>query len=1181
MASEAGREIRLSVRAAYERAIAHHRAGQSDAAEEIYRQIIAQRPRHAGALHHLGVLTHQRGKHAEAERLIRQSLSIEPADADAWSNLGLVLRGQARLEEARASLEEATRIDSENISARKNLAVVLGQLGRHVEAADELQTAHRLAPSDPALLRQLARALLLAGRPDDALPVLEKAHAAIPDDVEVLNQLALGLLTVPGRFEESLRLLARASELAPDDTSVLNNYGVALKRAGRLSEAVACFRRVLTREPDDLAALTNLGDVLNGLGQHEEAVEHLRRAVALSPKCAEAHNNLGVALGELERFDEAIVHLEAALAANPNYAPAHHNLGNQLIGRGCIDEGMAQLRATIVLDPACVAAWYGLASTGRHSFSAAELTQIETLMARPGLSPVEQSLLHFALAHAVDKSGPPERAFAHATRANALRRASDHARGQGYDRAAQTALVDALIATFTPEFFRLHVGEGPADELPVFVTGMPRSGTTLVEQILCSHPQIHGAGELNDISRAAFGLGYYPRCLTVLSPEQIRELAAAYRARLRALGHDSLRVVDKMTVNFLHLGFISLLFPSARIIHLRRDPRDVALSCYFHNFSAPGLNFAFDLADLAHFHREHDRIMAHWRAVLPRPIHEVEYEDLVAHPEPRSRALVEFCGLEWDDRCLAFHRHERRVRTASALQVREPIYTRSVARWRRYEKELAPFLDAGSTPLGGEAWKTEAIEHARARRWQEALGAIDCALAFTPTDARAHNNRGVILTELGRRDEALAAYREAIRLEPAFAKAHNDLGLALYHHGSLDEARVAFDEAIRLDPAHADAWHNRGLLRTEAGELEAGAADLDRAACLNPANAETWNTLGATLQVLTRVDEAVSAYERALTLAPEHAMAHYNRACARLLRGDFARGWPEHEWRLERADFRSVRLEASRWDGGNAGTVLLLAEQGLGDTLQFVRYAPLVRERAAHVILAVQPALLELLKGTAGTDELVAKGGPFPPFDSYAPLLSLPHLLGAIPAPNAYLNADSRRQEHWRLRLATTPGLRVGLNWQGNPRFPRDYLRSIPLRAFAPLTAVPGVQLHSLHLGPGFAQISDCGFPLVPLSAEFDENLGAFVDTAAAMRALDLVITSDTSLAHLAGALGVPVWVILSASPDWRWRNSGDTCAWYPNMRLFRQEKLCDWTAPIAAIVAALREISVSGGIKG
>jgi tetratricopeptide (TPR) repeat protein len=1141
-------EIRTTVRAVYERAIALHRAGQIETAAEIYRQLLAQRPRHAGSLHHLGVIAHQRGHHGEADRLIRAALEIEPGDTDAWSNLGLVLRAQDRLEEARACLEQALQIAPQNPSARKNLVVVLGQL---------------------------ARPLCEAERWSEAIPLLQRAHTLEPDSAEILNQLALCFLATSGGLPEALGHFEKARALAPEDALLLNNCGVAFKRAGRLREAAEVLRQAQAVQPDDVATLTNLGDVLTSLGETEEAVTLLQRAVALSPECAEAHNNLGVALGELEKSGEAIEHFQHALTIQPRYAPAHHNLGNQLISRGRVEEGLEHLRTTTGLDPGCVAAWYGLAITGRHVFSVEEIGKIEALLALPALPLTDQSLLHFALAHAFDRSGSPERAFAHATRANALRRASDHARGLGYDRTGHTALVDALIAFFTPEFFATHAAAGVADELPVFVTGMPRSGTTLVEQILCSHPRIHGAGELNDVSRLAFGLpGGYPHALGHLGVDPLRERAAAHLDRLRTLGGDAPRVVDKMTINFLHLGLLALLFPKARFIHLRREPRDVALSCFFHNFASPGLHFAFDLGDLAHFHREHDRIMAHWRKVLPSPIFEIEYENLVAHPEESSRALIEFCGLDWDERCLRFDRNERRVKTASALQVREPIYTRSVARWRRYEKELAPFSAGEMRPHGAAEWKVEAIAHARAGRWVEALSALDCAIAIEPSDARSYNNRGVIFTELGRDDEAIAAYREAIRIEPSLAKAHSDLGLVFYRRRRQAEARAAFDEALRHEPACADALHNRGLLRTDLGELEDGAEDLARAVKLNPSNAETWNTLGATLQVLGRVDEAMSHYDRALALAPEHVMAHYNRACALLLRGDFARGWPEHEWRLRRPDLRSVRLDAPRWDGSPCGTVLLIAEQGLGDTLQFIRYAPVVRQRAKRVVLVVQPALIALLRQAPGIDEIVPKGGSLPPFDAYVPLLSLPHLFAThadtIPASTPYLTIDSGLVAKWQTRI-DADGLRVGLNWQGNPQFQRDFLRSIPLRAFAPVAEVPGVKLHSLHLGPGLAQIVECGFPIVPLSAQFDESLGTFVDTAAAMQALDLVITSDTSLAHLAGALGVPVWVLLSANPDWRWREEGDRSAWYPSMRLFRQETLRDWTTPVVAAVKALR----------
>lgn len=1113
----------------YEQALAAHRSGRLEAAQQGYTAILACEPAHAGALHHLGVLLHQRGMHAEAEAKIREALKHQPADADAWANLGAVLRQLGRRKDARESFEQALQIRPQHAAALNNLGIILSETGQSERAIEVLRAADALTPGQVAIHKHLGLSLLHAGRVAEAIPSL--------------------------RF---------ACEKRPGDLDLQNDFGVALNRLRKHEDAARQFLKVLKAQPGAVSALVNLGDALTQLGQFEDAEKSLRKAVAADPHSAEGHNNLGVALGKQGHHGEAIQHLQESLRLNPEYVPARHNLANEFLSDGNIEAGLDALRNALKLDPQSVPSWYALASTGKHKFSPEEIATVEALLAKPGRAKADMALLHFSLAQAQEKTAP-QRSFGHAIHANRLRRADLEARGEGYDPEKHTALVDSLIETFTPELFERLAHLGSDSNLPTFIVGMPRSGTTLTEQVLAAHPEVFAAGELNDLGQLCQEIAGFPACLNAPNEVQLTQIGNEYLDRLKSLGGDSRRVVDKLTLNFLRIGLIAVLFPKAAVIHTRRDARDTALSCFYHNFSAPGLNFTFDLAHLAHYYREYERIMAHWRAVLPRPMHEIVYEEFVADPEPHTRALIAHCGLTWDDRCLSPHRANRRVKTASVLQVREPIYTRSIARWRHFEAELGHFPNIALPPAGVS---TMAL-FAREGRWEEALGAADAVLAKHPTHAHTINNRGVILAKLGRVDDAIAAQKEALRVAPEFAKAHTDLGLLYYSQGNRVNAAACFESALLHDSKHADALHNRGQIRIEDGQIEAGVADLIAANESNPQNPETWNTLAAALQVLGRVDEALVSYARAIALAPNHAMARYNQACARLLRGDFEQGWPEHEWRLHRPALHKIAALKPRWDGKPTGTVLLVAEQGAGDTLQFIRFAAEARRRANRVVAAVPQNLHPILKSVSGVDEWIEKEGAIPAYDAVAPLLSLRHLLGELPSsPDPYIRTDSKRVAHWQTRLPQQGKLRIGLNWQGNPKFARDDLRSIPLREFAPLAEV--ADLFSLHIGAGRPQLETCGFPITSLSDEFDETLGAFVDTAAAMKSLDLVITSDTSLAHLAGAIGVPVWLILSAAPDWRWRDTGDSTPWYPTMRIFRQTKLRDWSGPIAEVAVAL-----------
>jgi tetratricopeptide (TPR) repeat protein len=463
-------------------------------------------------------------------------------------------------------------------------------------------------------------------------------------------------------------------------------------------------------------------------------------------------------------------------------------------------------------------------------------------------------------------------------------------------------------------------------------------------------------------------------------------------------------------------------------------------------------------------------------------------------------------------------------------------------------------------------------------RPDEAATHLRHAIRLQPDLAAAHNNLGALLRRQGRSDEALASCREAVRLAPAMAEAHNNLGLVLLDCDKLDEGTAALQEALRLNPTFAAAHNNLGIAHWRAGRLDEARACYGEALRRQPDFAEAASNLGNILHDLGQFDEAEVLFDRAIALEPDCADAHWNRALSWLLRGDFTRGWPEYEWRWRLRTFPRRTFSQPRWDGGplHGKTILLHAEQGLGDTLQFVRYAPLVKQRGATVVLQVQPPLVRLLTGMPGVDVLLPEKAPLPPFDVHAPLLSLPLLfgtdLGSIPAEGPYLHPDPALVERWRTQLAALPGFTVGIAWMGSGNYRTNHRRSIPLEAFEPLARVEGVQLISLQKGSGSEQVRAIAshFPVVELPG-LDETAGPFMDTAAVLRSLDLVVCCDTALGHLAGALGVPCGLALMAVPDSRWLLDRDDSPWYPRHRLFRQHKRGDWDGVFQRIADALR----------
>jgi Flp pilus assembly protein TadD len=449
-------------------------------------------------------------------------------------------------------------------------------------------------------------------------------------------------------------------------------------------------------------------------------------------------------------------------------------------------------------------------------------------------------------------------------------------------------------------------------------------------------------------------------------------------------------------------------------------------------------------------------------------------------------------------------------------------------------------------PASVEALNQLGVALLQLEKAEEAAGCLAEAVRLRPNAAGLRNNHGIALARLGRFADALEQYREALRLEPAAPGTLGNLANALRDSGRLEEAILCYDEVLRRTPRAADVHNNAGI------------------ACVKA----------------RRLGRARSHYDEALRLQPGFPEARLNRAHLRLLEGDFAGGWPDYEcrWRMRQA--QPLRTGKPAWDGSPlAGrTILLTWEQGFGDTLQLVRLVPLVKQQGGTVFLSCQPRLYELLSRCKGFDRLLRHGEPLPDFDVHAPLASLPRLLGVtaenIPAEVPYLFANPELVEHWRRELPAGEALKVGIAWQGNPRYGGDRHRSIPLLYFLPLARLAGVQLYSLQKGEGAEQLRALGpgTGVLDLAARLDEGGSAFVDTAAAMMNLDLVVTSDTSVAHLAGGLGVPVWLALNYCSDWRWLQDRPDSPWYPTMRLFRQERFGDWAGVFARLAEALQE---------
>jgi tetratricopeptide (TPR) repeat protein len=468
-------------------------------------------------------------------------------------------------------------------------------------------------------------------------------------------------------------------------------------------------------------------------------------------------------------------------------------------------------------------------------------------------------------------------------------------------------------------------------------------------------------------------------------------------------------------------------------------------------------------------------------------------------------------------------------------------------------------------------------------RIEEAEVCFATAVGLKPGYAQAWFNHGTALTGLKRYEEALASYDMAIALAPDLAEAHNDRGATLEALKRFDEALVSYDQAIALDPGHVEAWGSRGVALDALGRFEEALTSYDKAISLDPTDARSYTNRGNALLALARFDEALASYDKSVELVDDFAEALNNRSFARLLVGDFAGGLEDMEWRKHIArPLGNRRVDKTLWLGAQdlAGkTILVHDEQGHGDTIQFSRYIELLNERDARVLFACKAKLAGLLRSLRGEFELVDEDDHQSlAFDFHCPLMSLPLAfrteLATIPARIPYLRAEPDRIERWAGRIGRGEKLTIGICWQGSTER-ADRGRSFRLTEFAPISKLPGVHLISLHKGLGEGQLATMpeGMVVETLGRDFDAGPDAFLDTAAVMECCDLIITSDTAIAHLAGALARPVWLALRHVPDWRWQLDRSDTPWYPTMRLFRQSEPVNWRSVFGPIENALQEL--------
>ncbi len=633
-------------------------AGRIDLAEARCRRALKRNPRDVNATAMLGAILLKMRQPRQAERWLRQAVTLAPSFAKPHEDLGHLLVDAHRYDEAVAILETATRLDPRLDNAHFLLGKALAMVGRGKEADQAYEQSFRLNPERRYL-----------------------AHAAEHHQA--------------GRLEEAERAYREVLRANPRNVDALRMLGRLAGKAARLDDAERLFERAIELAPDFVAAIVDAGRLMQEQNRFEEAIGLYRRAIALEPKHVQAHFFLAGTLAPAALTFDAIEAYRKTLELKPDHAGAMLGLGHVLKTVGQQAEAIQSYRDCIAARPEFGEAYWSLANLKTYRLSEDDIAEMETRLNAEGLDDQPAVNFMFALAKAHEDRGDYQRAWAYYRDGNARQRMRE-----SYDPVQTEVMNDALIEVFDYDFLTRYTGQGCADESPIFIVGLPRSGSTLIEQILASHSQVEGTAELPYVGRVATSLNRN-RADGINYPQAVRELGAEH---FQALGEDYLgharlhriegapRFIDKMPNNFPNIGLMHLMLPNARIIDARRHPLDSCLSC-FRQLFARGQTFTYDLTEIGEYFLQYQRMMDYWEEVLPGRVLTVQYEELVTDFEPQVRRLVEYCGLPWEDACLEFHQTDRPIRTASSEQVRQPVYTGSIGFWRNYESHLGELIE--------------------------------------------------------------------------------------------------------------------------------------------------------------------------------------------------------------------------------------------------------------------------------------------------------------------------------------------------------------------------------------------------------------------------------------------------------------------------------------------------------
>jgi tetratricopeptide (TPR) repeat protein len=1134
-------------------AIEHQRSGQVEQAEGLYRSVLENEPANAAALHGLGVAAYKRGQYEQAYELIGKAVAGNTQSAELQNSLGSVYKALGRIDEAEAAYERAVELSPDCADAYYNLG---------------------------------------------------------------------NCLAARGQYEDALTQYEKALGLKPDDAFVHYNMGVALQKLGRHEEAIASYGEVIRLNHDPVAAYEAMASSEQSLGRYDEALNCLRRALEHEPDCARIHTQLGMFLLQAGDFEQGWREYSQRLR-DTSWAKSYAGVpmwdGSRFGGKRLLircEQGLG--------DNIQFARYVPMVKERGGTVILGMYKQLFELMKSvEGADEVIASnksvqidmfvpLLELPRIFGTRLETVPGRVpYLHADPAKVEYWRARLA-GEGFKVGIAWGTSEADINSYRRRCELRHFAK-LGEIRGVRLYGLQKGATTEQLKGLPYNIAIINLGdEFEDFSDTAAAVENMDLVISV--DTSVLHLAGAMG---KAVWAALLHVPDW---RWMAGRDESPWYPTMRLF---RQPQIGQWEAVFERMAGE-LRLPVEERNASERQETGDKRQEtedrrqkterpgqdHGpqtvQSVLPsgksgQTISNLSSSPAQSRPQPTESSHKR--SPDQTDSSDAMHnlalaayqkgRYEQAVDLVKKAIAANPQGAQfhntlglALEALGRYEQALASYERAVTLRQDySEAYNNMAISLTSQGKYAEAEEKARKAIELKADYAQAYNSLGYAQMQLaasdrGKSEQAAGSYRRAIALKPDFAEAHNHLGVVLAAEGRWVEAIGSYRAALRLEPGYAEAYNNMGVALREQGEWSGAIESYRKAIELESDFAEAHYNLANALRELGQLEEAIRHYERAIRIRSDYAAAHWNYSLALLLAGRLAEGWKEYAWRWKdsgRVTMYPHRHDKARWDGSSFEGKRLLVhyEQGFGDTIQFVRYLPMVKARGGAVILEERKPLIELLGQLDCVDEFIVtsvKNAPAVGYDFHVSLMDLPEIFGTtletIPASVPYLRADLRKVEYWRGRLSKGD-FKVGIVWAGSATYGNDRQRSCPLELFKPVSQVPGVRLYGLQkdLAALQADVLFDKMGLINLADEFDN----FADTAAVIENMDLVISVDTSVAHLAGAMGKAIWTLLPFSPDWRWMLNREDSAWYPTMRLFRQDERGEWQSVFARVAESLQ----------